>query len=324
MMTSRLPGLHMGGREWTLLIALSVLWGGSFFFTEIVLEELPPFTVVLGRVGIAALALHVVLAATGRAMPTDGRLWLAFLGMGLLNNLIPFCLIVWSQTRITSGLAAILNATTPLWTVLLAHALTSDEGMTPRRLLGLLCGFGGVVVMIGPAALGGLGLDVVAQLAVLAGAVSYACAGVFGRRFRRVDPMTTAAGQLTASTLLILPLALAVDQPWQPALPGPRTWSALLGFALLSTALAYVLYFRILAGAGATNLLLVTFLIPVSALLLGTGVLGEAITLWQLFGMALIGLSLATIDGRLVGRLRGRSARAPRPSIAGSSKHRDA
>ncbi len=291
----------MGRLDWCLLLALSVLWGGSFLFVGIAVRDLPPFTIVLLRVAIAALALNLALRAAGIALPRDGASWRAFLGMGLLNNAIPFSLIVWGQTHIASGLAAILNATTPLFTVLVAHCLTADDRLTRARLAGLLIGFAGVVVLIGPEALRGLGGDVLAQCAVLGAACSYAFAGVFGRRFKRmgIPPLATAAGQVTASSLLLLPLVLLVDRPWTLTLPGATVWGALIGLALLSTALAYVLYFRILAAAGAVNLLLVTFLIPPSAILLGAIVLRETLQATDLLGMALIGGGLVAIDGRL-------------------------
>jgi drug/metabolite transporter (DMT)-like permease len=292
----------MTSSEWAMLLALSVLWGGSFFFTGVALAELPPFTIVVLRVGLAALILNLAICAVGLRMPRDGRTWRAFFAMGLLNNVLPFCLIVWGQTQIMSGLAAILNATTPLWTVIVAHLLTPDEKMTGRRFIGVIVGFVGVIVMIGPDALAGFSTNVVAQLAVLAAGVSYAFAGVYGRRFRRMGtaPMLTATGQVTASTIMLLPVALIVDHPWTLPAPTLPTWGAVLGIASLSTALAYVLYFRILATAGATNLLLVTFLIPVSAILLGSLVLGERLGLTHLLGMALIGAGLAAIDGRLM------------------------
>jgi drug/metabolite transporter (DMT)-like permease len=302
----------MGPREWLLLVVLSLLWGGSFFFAEVALAELPPMTVVLARIGLAALALNLLMLASGRRLPRWPRLWGAFLVMGALNNLVPFSLIVWGQTQIASGLAAILNATTPLFTVVLAHALTRDERLTPARLAGVAAGLAGVVLMIGPAALGGAGAGVLAQLACLAAALSYALAGIFGRRFRGQPPLITATGQVSAGALMVLPLALLADQPWTLPAPGAMTVAALAGLALLSTALAYVIYFRILAAAGATNLLLVTFLIPISALLLGTWLLGEAVMPRQLAGMALIGLGLAAIDGRPLAPL----ARRRRPRAA--------
>jgi drug/metabolite transporter (DMT)-like permease len=303
----------MGAIEWLLLITLSVLWGGTFLFAEIALVEVRPFTLVLGRVGFAALILIALVYATGRRMPREASAWRPFLVMGALNNLMPFSLIFWGQTEITGGLASILNATTPLFTVVLAHFLTRDERITPSRLASLMLGIGGVAVMIGPEALHGLSLHLLAQIAVLGAALSYACAGIYGRRFKGQSPLVTAAGQVSATTVMMLPVALALDQPWAGHAPGLSTWAAILGLALVSTALAYILYFRILATAGATNLLLVTFLIPVSAILLGAAILGERLDFEQVIGMILVGLGLAAIDGRPV-RFLGRMVR---PKLAG-------
>jgi drug/metabolite transporter (DMT)-like permease len=306
---------RMSTREWAMLIALSVLWGGSFFFVGVAVRALPPVTIVALRVAGAALILVAVLYALGLRLPTGRRLWAAFFGMALLNNAVPFLLFTWGQTIIASGLAAILNATTPLFAVVVAHFLTADEKLTRGRLAGVAVGFAGVVVMVGPAALGGLGTNVVAPLACLGAAFSYAFAGILGRRFKRlgVSPLVTAAGQVTASTALLVPLALLLEAPWRLAPPGAEIWAALAGLAALSTALGYILYFRILAAAGATNILLVTFLVPVSAILLGIAFLGERLAAGQLAGMALIGAGLALIDGRVV-------AAATRPRVAGGGE----
>jgi drug/metabolite transporter (DMT)-like permease len=303
---------RMSPLDWSMLLALSILWGGSFFFVGVAVKALPPFTIVLLRVAIAAAALQLVLRATGKAMPWDRKTWLAFFGMGLLNNAIPFSLIVWGQTHIASGLASILNATTPLFTVLVAHVLTADERLSKGRIVGVLLGLAGVIALIGPQALTGLGKDVLAQFAIVGAAISYAFAGIFGRRFKRmgVPPLATAAGQVTASSALLFPVALIVDRPWTLSVPELPVWAAILGVALLATALAYILFFRILASAGAVNLMLVTFLIPVSAILLGSAFLGETLAPMDFAGMALIGMGLAAIDGRLAVRLavRRRSA----------------
>lgn len=291
--------------EWVLLLTLSLVWGGSFFFAAIAVAEVPPMTVVLVRVGGAALLLWLVIFATSGAIPRDGRVWLAFFGMGALNNAIPFSLIFWAQTDIASGLASILNATTPIFTVLVAHGLTPDERLTPNRLAGVVLGFLGVVILLnGP----GAGGAVLPMLAVLAAALSYAFASIFGKRFRAlgVAPLTTAAGQVTASALLMAPVVVVFDQPWTLAIPSAAALWSLAGLVTLSTALAYFLYFRILATAGATNLMLVTLLVPPSAILLGVAILGEALSLPQLAGMVVIGLGLVAIDGRLVRRLRSR------------------
>jgi drug/metabolite transporter (DMT)-like permease len=286
--------------EWVMLLALATVWGGSFFFNGIAVRELPVFTVVVSRVALAAIILLVIMRLRGERIPRDRRVWTAFFGMGLLNNAIPFSLIVWGQQHIASGVASILNASTPLFTVILAHVLTHDERMTGGKLSGVLIGFIGVAVMIGTDAFRNFGVNVAAQLICLAGAISYAFAGIYGRRFRAmgISPMSTATGQVVASSLIMLPLVMVVDRPWTLQAPSLIAIGALIGVAAISTALAYVLYFRILATAGATNLLLVTFLIPVSAILLGTLILGEVLLARHFAGMALIGIGLAAIDGR--------------------------
>jgi drug/metabolite transporter (DMT)-like permease len=293
-------------RVWIWLLSLSVLWGGSFFFAKVAIGELGPLTVVFARVALAALTLDIVLLATGTNPFRRDAPWSAYLAMGLLNNVLPFSLIFWGQTQIASGLASILNATTPLFTLLVAHFLTADEKIDPAKVAALLAGFAGVALLIGPELLVA-GASVWGELACLGAAISYAFAGVYGRRFKtmKIAPIEAAAGQVTASTVLILPIMLAVEQPWTlPALPSSTVWAALGGLAMLSTALAYVLYFRILAAAGATNLLLVTFLIPVTAVLLGAAVLGERLAPRHFAGMALIGLGLAVTDGRIARLLR--------------------
>ena len=284
-----------------MLLALSAVWGGSFFFNEIAVRELPVFTVVVSRVALAAVILMIIMRLRKERLPQDRRVWAAFFGMGLLNNAIPFSLIVWGQQHIASGVASILNASTPLFTVILAHLLTRDERMTAGKFVGVLIGFSGVAVMIGPNALRDVGAGVIAQILCLAGAISYAFAGIYGRRFRAmgISPIGTATGQVIASSLIMLPLVMVLDRPWTLPTPSLTAIGALIGVAAISTSLAYVLYFRILATAGATNLLLVTFLIPVSAIMLGTLFLGETLVPRNFAGMALIGAGLSAIDGRL-------------------------
>ena len=293
---------QMSRHEWLLLIILSIVWGGSFFFVGVAVEALPPLTIVALRVSLATVALLAVVQFSGMRMPSNPSIWVAFIFMGMLNNVIPFTLIVWGQTHIASGLASILNATTPLFTIVAAHLLTKDEKMTSNKVAGVIIGFAGVVIMIGHEALGGLGDSVFAQLAVLAAAISYSLAGIFGRRFAQsgIKPVVTATGQVTASSLILIPLAVFYDKPFTLPMPGFEIWSAILGLALISTAFAYVLYFRILSTAGATNLLLVTLLIPVSAILLGTAVLGEQLELKHMLGMGLISIGLLSIDGRAI------------------------
>ncbi|QCI64759.1 DMT family transporter [Phreatobacter stygius] len=300
----------MSPRDWALLLTLSVLWGGSFFFVKLALADLPPLTVVLARVTIAAATLYVVVRTTGQALPRGRKAWWTLLVMAIVNNLIPFSLIFSGQTVIPSGLAAILNATTPLFTVVVMHLFTSDEKATPPKVAGLLLGFAGVVVLIGPAVTGALDTPVWALLACLAAAISYAFSGLWGRRIKTlgIEPAVTAWGQVTLTMLMMLPIVALLDRPWTLASPSGTTILALLGLGILSTALAYVIFFKILASAGPTNLMLVTFLIPVSAILLGSLVLGERLAWTHAVGMTLIGLGLAAIDGRLWKRLIARTA----------------
>jgi drug/metabolite transporter (DMT)-like permease len=290
----------MTGAEWLMLLALSVLWGCSFLFSKIAVTEIPPFTLVFGRVALASLTLTVAMRVMGVSFPKGRLLWLNLLGMGTLNNIIPFSLMFWGQTQIGAGLASILNATTPIFTVLVAHALTRDEKLTPARGLGVLLGFLGVVVMLGPELLLGLDKAVLAEVALLGGAMSYACSSVFGRRFARlgVQPAQAAFGQLAASTLVMAPVALIVDRPWTLPVPGVLALSCLVALAVLCTAVAYILFFRILGSAGATNIMLVTFLIPPSAIMLGAVVLGERLAARDFAGLTLVALGLAAIDRR--------------------------
>lgn len=296
----------MTGQDGLLLLALSLLWGGSFLFAKIAVAEVPPLTVALLRVALAAATLHFLRLAFGVAAPRDFGFWRDVFIMGLLNNAIPFSLIFWGQQAIGAGLASILNATTPLFTVLVAHVFTADERAGPGKILGVLAGMAGVVVMIGRDAMAGFGGHLWAELAVLAAALSYGFAGVFGRRFRDRPPLLVASGQLTGSTCLLLLPVLVLDQPWVLPLPSLRIMGAILALALLSTALAYVIFFRILRRAGSTNLSLVTLLIPVSALWLGVLFLDEVIEPHHLIGMGLIGSGLIILDGRLVHFIFGR------------------
>ncbi len=291
----------MGAREWGMLMALAVLWGGSFFFFKVLVARLPPFTVVLGRVGLAAVILNLWLWLRGDVMPASPRLWAGFIGMDILNNVIPFSLIVFGETRISSGLASILNATTPIFTVLVAHMLTANEKLTWGKSVGVMVGFAGVAVLVGPGALAGIGREgMIGEVACLGAALSYAFAGIYGRRFKGISPIKVATGQVTGSTLALIPVVALVDRPWTLPAPDATTWGALIGIALLCTVFAYILYFRILAAAGATNLLLVTLLIPVSAIVLGSLVLGEKLLVREFAGMALLVVGLAFIDGRVL------------------------
>ncbi|WP_201831273.1 DMT family transporter [Microvirga zambiensis] len=298
----------MAASDWALLAILSIVWGGSFLFIGVAVRELPPLTIVAIRVATAASALLLVLKLMGENLPRSREAWTAFLGMSILNNVIPFTLIVWGQSHIASGLASILNATTPLFTVIVAHYLTADERLTGQKFAGVIVGFVGVAVMIGAAAFVALDTSILAQLAILGAALSYGFSGVFGRRFKTmgIPPLATATGQVTVSSALLLPAALLVDRPWTLAMPSTGAILSLAALGLVSTAFAYLIFFRLLARAGATNVGLVTFVIPVSAILLGVLILGETLAARHIVGMALIGAGLILIDGRLVTALNAR------------------
>ncbi|MEM6431973.1 MAG: DMT family transporter [Deinococcota bacterium] len=290
--------LSMTKLTWSLLVVLSILWGGSFFFIEVALRSLPTLTVVFARVALAACALHLYVLATGKQMPTTLKHWRWFFVMGFLNNFVPFTLIVWGQSHISGGLASILNATTPISAVLLAHFFTKDEPMTANKMMGVILGLVGVVVLMGPTSLQG-GRNLLAQLAIIAAGISYSFAGIYARRFKGLPTTVIAAGMLTASSVMMLPLSLIIDQPWQLR-PELLSVLALCALAIISTAAAYLIYFYILAVAGATNVLLVTLLVPVSAVLLGVMILGETLEPLMLAGMSLILLGLLAVDGRLL------------------------
>jgi drug/metabolite transporter (DMT)-like permease len=297
----RPAGLAMTPATWTMLIVLAAFWGCTFFFNAIALPELPPASLVALRAGFAAVILWPILLLRGEAVPINRSELGGLALLGLFNCTIPFLLIVWGQTRITGGIAAVLVAMTPIFTVLVAHLMTKDERITPARLSGVSAGLLGVIVLIGPQALLTLGADLAAQLGVLAATISYAWSGVYARRFigDGLPLLALATWQITFAALFTVPLALVVDQPWALPMPGPAAWGAVAGLTLTSTVIAYMLYFRILSTAGATNLLLVNFLVPLSAILLGFFVLGEDVSPRHFAGMALIALGLACLDGRL-------------------------
>ena len=292
--------------EWLLLLILSILWGGSFFFIGVAVKALPPLTIVALRVSLASMVLLALSRGMGLRLPKKAKVWAAFFCMCLLNNVIPFSLIVWGQTHIASGPASILNATTPLFTVIAAHILTRDEKLTILKITGVIIGFAGVVLMIGHGALKEMGTSFFAQLAVLGAAISYSLAGIYGRRFSQlgIKPILTATSQVTASSVLLVPIAIFAEKPFSLPMPGLEVWLAVVALAVVSTALAYILYFRILSAAGATNVLLVTLLIPVSAVLLGIAFLGERLETQDFIGMGLIGVGLLAIDGRVFRKFR--------------------
>jgi drug/metabolite transporter (DMT)-like permease len=295
----------MSARNWGLLLLLALLWGSSFFFYKVLVAALPPVTVVLGRVALAAIAMNLWLLAQGQTMPTSVSLWLRFLLLGFLNCSLPFVLIAWGELRISSGLASILNATTPIFMVAVAHWGTDDEKLSVGKAVGIVLGILGVIVLVGPGALGGGG-TMLAEFAVIVASCSYGFGGVYSRRFKDLSPLQAATGQMTGATIPLIPLSLLIDHPWTLIIPHLEVWAAWLAIALINTALAYVVYYRMVANVGVTYISLVTLLIPVIALLLGTAFLNESVTLQSLAGMAIIALGLTAIDGRIWARLGSR------------------
>ena len=293
---------QMDKGDWAILAILALIWGGAFLFIGVAVRHVDPLTYVWLRLTIAAAAMWLFLKIRGERIGLPRSVWGSILLLALLNNALPFSLFGWGQTHIASGLAAILNATTPIWGVLVAHFLTVDERMTPRKIAGVLLGFGGVATMIGPTLLANIGTDALAQLACIVAALSYALAAVWARRFKRMglSPMSVTTGQLSAGALMMLPVAMIVDQPWTQSLPPLTAWAAIVTLALMCTAVGYVLYFRLIDSAGATNALLVTLLVPPVAILLGGLFLGETLAPQDFVGLGLIALGLAAIDGRLL------------------------
>src|SRR5437868_8701993 len=297
---------QMDKGDWTILVTLAVIWGGAFLFIGVAVRHVPPLTYVWLRLTIAAVAMWLFLKVRRQPLGLPRQVWGSILLLALLNNALPFTLFGWGQTHIASGLAAILNATTPIWGVVVAHFLTRDERMTPRKIAGVLLGFGGVALMIGPSLLSSLGTSALAQLACVTASLSYALAAVWARRFRRMglSPISVTTGQLTAGALMMLPLSMIVDKPWTQAFPPLTAIGAITALALLCTAFGYVLYFRLIATSGATNALLVTLLVPPVAILLGGLFLNETLAPQDFLGLALIALGLAAIDGRVLSLFR--------------------
>ena len=302
---------QMNRSDWLIMLVLAIIWGGAFFFIGVAVRHVPALTYVWLRVTIAAVALWIFVKARGGSLDLPRQVWGSIVLLAILNNALPFTLFGWGQTHIASGLASILNATTPIWGVLVAHFFTVDERMTSRKIAGVLLGFGGVATMIGPSLLSDIGSGALAQLACVGAALSYAFAGVWARRFKRlgISPLSITTGQLTAAAIVMLPVSMLAEHPWTRALPPMSAWAAITALAVLCTAFGYVLYFKLIDGAGATNAMLVTLLVPPVAILLGSLFLGETLAPQDFAGLALIALGLAAIDGRLLTKLSWRQRR---------------
>nr|WP_322890006.1 MULTISPECIES: DMT family transporter [unclassified Yoonia] len=300
----------MSGRAWAEILILSLIWGASFLSVHVALEEIGPLTSVAHRTFWAMLILWGYVAIRRLPLPRSPAVWLAFLVMGLLNNVIPFSLMAWGQLHIETGLTAIMNASTAIFGAITAAVFLADERLTLRKAVGVGLGFLGVATAIGLQALTQFDLRSLGQLAVLGGAISYAFAGVWARKhLSGLTPQVAAAGMLTGSSLIALPLAWSIEGPINLALQ-PQTWAAIGYYAVMATALAYLLYYRVLAMAGSGNLMLVTLLVAPVAIILGAVVLGEALPLRAYAGFALLATGLVIHDGRVVKAIQHRARRA--------------
>lgn len=290
----------MSARAWAELLLLSLIWGGVFLTVTLALREVGVFTLVAFRVGGGALVLWAYVLMRGFPVPKTAKIWGAFLVMGLLNNVLPFSLISWGQLRIDIGLSSILNGSTAVFGILVAATVFADERLTGKKLVGVILGFMGVATALGISALKGFDLTSLAQLAVLAASLSYAFAGAWARtHFKGLHPEGAAAGMVTSSSIFMIILALYYDG--FPTLDyNLTTWLALAYMSVIATALAYLLYYRVLALAGAGNLMLVTLLIPPIAVILGALVLGETLEPRAFAGFALLAVGMLILDGRVL------------------------
>lgn len=299
---ARTAARPMAPADWARLLLLGAIWGGSFFFARIAVAEIHPLVLVLFRVAIAAAALHLYLIARGISFAPALPHAASFVLLATLNNVIPFSLIFAGQTELGAGIASVLNATTPFWTIVLANFATADEKISRNKIAGVLLGIAGTAVMIGPDLHSGLGGAVWPKLALIGASVSYALALLFAKRLGHLPPAVIATAQLTCSTVIMVPVVLLTQDGSGLFAASGHVWAAVLALALLSTAFAYLLFFNLVASTGVTNTSLVTLIIPASALLLGAAFLGERLGLIELLGIALIGIGLLIIDGRLLGR----------------------
>jgi drug/metabolite transporter (DMT)-like permease len=284
-------------RDILALLVLSLIWGSSFALVKIAVADIPPLSLAAGRIALGALVLLAVQAVAGPPLadllrPPAVSRWRQFFILGMLGNGIPFVLIGYGETRIGSGLAAILIGTMPLFTLLFAHLFAVEQGLSRRAWGGIALGFAGLVVLIGPAALTDLrastGLNAAAQIAIVLAGASYAATAVYGRVLSLAMPVpVVAAGSMTASALVMVPLALVIDRPWQLA-PGADAVLAVVALGLGATAFASLVYFRLLRSAGPTFASLVNYLIPAFGFALGVVWLNEPASARELAALALI------------------------------------
>jgi drug/metabolite transporter (DMT)-like permease len=297
--------VSMGWSEWGMLCLCAMLWGSAYVFNAVAIRELPHLTITLGRLAIAAFVLHVSLRLSGLSMPRDWRTWRNFFVMTLMSNIGPYLLVLQGQMGTTSGLAAVLTATTPLFTILLAHVFTRDERLSANKIVGVLVGIFGVAIVVGLDVLTGLTSTVLAKTALIAAALLYAAGAIYAKRLSGMPPLVISTGVMTTGMLVSLPLALLVDRPWQLPVPSNDVILAVLLTGVFGSALAAVTYFRVFNVSGATNAMLVTLLLPVTPVILGAIYLGERLAMREVIGALVIMLALIIIDGRLWNSVRG-------------------
>jgi drug/metabolite transporter (DMT)-like permease len=290
---------QMSPLDWAMLGLCAIAWGSAYTFNKIAISELPPLTITAARLPIAALFLFSLCLATRTILPPFGRAWAPFFVFTLLSNVTPFLFVLRGQRDTASGLAAVIGATTPLFVMLLAHVWTADEKLAPRKVVGVATGLAGVGIVMGPAAWTWTG-DATAKFALIFASVLYAIGAIYSKRLVAYPPLTLATLQMTCGSLITVPLALLWDKPWSMATPSRAAVGAIAGTAIIGSSLAAITYFHVLRRAGATNAMLVTLLVPVTPILLGSILFGESLLPREIIGALIIALALLIIDGRLV------------------------
>jgi drug/metabolite transporter (DMT)-like permease len=287
--------------EIALLALLATLWGASYSFIKLGVATIPPLTLIAARTLIAGMLLLAIMRWRGLSLPRDAATWRRFLFQACLNSVVPFTLIAWAERTLDAGLATILNSTSPIFTFLLTFAITQHEALTARRLFGVLAGLAGICLIVGVQALGGLGQQLAAQIATVVATICYAGAAIFSRGFRDLDPMAPAAGSLLCGAVILIPISLGVDQPWTLA-PSMSSMLALLGLSVFSTALAFVIYFRLIQTLGSVGTTAQAYLRVPIGVALGVLFLGESLspTAWVGLGCVVVGVAAMTIPARKV------------------------
>ena len=289
------------GFELALLLALATLWGGSYTFIKLGVATIPPITLIAARTAIAGLLLLVIMRMRGVSMPMDGATWRRFIFQACLNSVIPWTLIAWGERFVDAGLATILNSASPIFTFLFTAAITRHEAASPRKLFGVIAGLAGICLIVGVDAFRDLGEDIVAEVAIVAATICYACAAIFSRGFKGLDPMAPAAGSLIAGAAVLIPLSLAVERPWTLT-PSTSSLLALLALAVFSTAIAFVIYFRLIQTLGSVGTTAQAYLRVPIGVALSVAFLGERLspTAWTGLACVVIGVAAMTIPARRV------------------------